>query len=137
MSTSRSGVDASADSEPKTALAAWIIAQVVARLALGLACGPWVRPARPDGLGALVIGSVRGTRLGLLIVLGLGLALAVGVAAGISSQLVLVTAAVAAAVAWLIGRIAARRLGGSTGDVLGATVEVAAAAALVVLAAAS
>lgn len=118
---------------PATALGAWIIAQVLARLALGLACGPWFRAARPDGLGALVIGSVRGARLVLLIGLAAGLAWAVGEFAGFPVVLVMLAAAAAAGVATVVGVVAARRLGGSTGDVLGATVELAVATALVVL----
>lgn len=102
---------------------------VVSRAALPLACVRGVPAARADGLGALHIGSVSP-----LVAAGLGLAsgllaLVAGalvgwVWAGLLAWLVMV-----AAVLVLVARCV-RRLGGITGDVLGAAVEVALAVLL-------
>jgi adenosylcobinamide-GDP ribazoletransferase len=119
--------------------AALIAAAVTGRLALTWACRRGVAPARPDGLGALVAGTVRpavaaGITLGVLagavaavavsaVVIGepLGWTLALAVVAGLAAAAVL-------------QRHAVRRLGGITGDVLGALIEVAATVTLVVAA---
>ena len=45
------------------AVAAWVLAVTLGRLAVAVACGPWVQAARDDGLGAMVIGSVTPARL--------------------------------------------------------------------------
>jgi adenosylcobinamide-GDP ribazoletransferase len=95
------------------------------RLAVTLACRD-VPAARPDGLGALVAGSVRLPEL------------AAGVA-GVGGLAVLAAAGWLGPVAVLAGLAAAllvlwhawRRLGGITGDVLGALVEVGQTVALV------
>ena len=106
-------------------------ALVVSRLALPLACLHGVPSARPDGLGAAVAGSVSWPMAGVAVVLAVApfllLALA-GFAVG---------AAVAATVGLLGGAVVAahavRRLGGITGDVLGACVEATFTAALVAM----
>ncbi len=117
------------------ALAAWVLAVTLGRLAVAVACGPWVHPARADGLGAMVIGSVTPARL----VLAGALAAAVSVSAAWGGPLPwsaallwspLAAIGVALALAWL----ARRRFGGSSGDVLGATAEAATLAVLLVLA---
>jgi len=118
-----------------TALAAWVLAVALGRLAVAVACGPWVQPARTDGLGAMVIGSV--TPGGLVI-------------AGALAALVAVVAAMAGPLPWSAallwgplaavgvalgtGMLAQRRFDGSTGDVLGATAELSTLAVLLVLA---
>ncbi len=117
-----------------------ITAVVTGRLALTWACRRGVAAARPDGLGALVAGTVRpvipaATTLATLAaavaavaisatVIGepLGWTLPLAVAAGLGA-------------AYLVQRQALRRLGGITGDVLGALAEVATTVALVVAAA--
>jgi adenosylcobinamide-GDP ribazoletransferase len=120
--------------------AALIAAVVTGRLAITWACRRGVPAARPGGLGALVAGTVR-PALAAAITLG---TLAAAVAAVVISATVLgepigwtlplaVVAGLAAAFA--LERHAVRRLGGITGDVLGALAEVAAAVALVVAAA--
>ncbi|WP_341716997.1 adenosylcobinamide-GDP ribazoletransferase [Micromonospora sp. FIMYZ51] len=103
------------------ALAAVVTAAAAGRLGVTLACRRGVPPARPEGLGALVAGTVG----------------PVALAAGTISVLLLAVAAVpgrpwqgplavliALAVAAGLLRHAVRRFGGITGDLLGATVEV-------------
>jgi adenosylcobinamide-GDP ribazoletransferase len=116
-------------------LAAWVLAVALGRLAVGVACGPWVHPARAEGLGAMVIGSVTPARL----VIAGALAAAVAVSATRGGALpwsgALLWGPIAAVgVALGLGRLAQRRFGGSTGDVLGATAELATVAVLLVLA---
>jgi adenosylcobinamide-GDP ribazoletransferase len=119
--------------------AALITAVVTGRLALTWACRQGVGAARPDGLGALVAGSVR-PAIPALTTLA---TLAATVAAVVISATVIgepigwtlplaVVAGLAAAFA--VERHAVRRLGGITGDVLGALAEVATTVALVVAA---
>ncbi|MGV9598214.1 adenosylcobinamide-GDP ribazoletransferase [Streptosporangium sandarakinum] len=126
-----------------------VTACAAGRLALTWACLPSVPPARPDGLGATVAGTVRlGAALAVTApVLAGATALAYGVARrgpyGVAEQgpyavpwgwfAPAVLAGLLAA--WALRRRAVRRLGGVTGDVLGALVEVAATAALLVCAA--
>jgi adenosylcobinamide-GDP ribazoletransferase len=117
------------------ALAGWILAVALARLAVAAGCGTWVRPASAGGLGSLVIGSVTPRRM--LAAAGLAaIVAAVQVAGGHLTWAVamLVAPGAAIATALAVSRTAARRIGGSTGDVLGATAELAAAAALLALA---
>jgi adenosylcobinamide-GDP ribazoletransferase len=104
---------------------------VTGRLALTWACRTGVPAARPDGLGALVAGTVRPvvpTAITVVLVAAAGaagdgirpgLTLAGGVLAGLGA-------------AWVLGRHAVHRLGGITGDVLGALAEVATTVTLVV-----
>jgi adenosylcobinamide-GDP ribazoletransferase len=112
-----------------------VIAVVTARLALTLACMRGIPAARPDGLGALVAGSV--PRAGGLIVALAWVALAVasvgrehGLAEGIATGGAVLGGLLAAAA---VVHLARRRLGGITGDVLGATAEITAAVVLVIL----
>lgn len=104
------------------------------RGALALGCMRGIPAARPDGLGALVADSVP---LATAATGWLVLAAATVWAAMLSGQawwLPLVGVLLAlAAVWWLLARCVAR-LGGVTGDVLGALVEVAASVLLVVAA---
>jgi adenosylcobinamide-GDP ribazoletransferase len=105
-----------------------VVAAVTARLAMTAACRRGVPAARPGGLGALVAGSVHPAVLAGLLgatvggAAAFGMIFAVAVLVGIAAGVAL-TAAVT------------RRLGGITGDVLGAVAEVAAAACLLVTAA--
>lgn len=113
-----------------------ILAVVTGRLAVQWA----VRPpaARPDGLGAWVAGTV-GTPLALgssvlwLVLLG-GFVILLPAPAG--SGLAFALAAVPAGVIVALAAVTPvrRRVGGITGDILGAVVETATAAALVVIA---
>jgi len=105
--------------------AAVIAAAVAGRLALTWACRRGVAAARGSGLGAMVAGTVHPAIPAALTVAALAAAYAVkpviaaGVAAGLATSMALLALAV-------------RRLGGITGDVLGALVEVGTAACLVV-----
>ena len=114
--------------------AALILAVITGRLALTWACRQGVPAARREGLGALVAGTVRpalafGITLAVLtltasaVVLGLrpGWTLPLAVMAGLAA-------------AFVLQRHAVRRLGGITGDVLGALTEVATTVTLVVAA---
>ena len=105
-----------------------IAAAVAARLAMMLACRRGVPPARPGGLGALVAGSVH-PLAALVLCLS---ALAVATAAGGWRLSAAVAAGLAASLA--LTRLAQRRLGGVTGDVLGAIAEVTSAVCLLVTA---
>ncbi|MFN8076245.1 MAG: adenosylcobinamide-GDP ribazoletransferase [Kineosporiaceae bacterium] len=107
------------------------------RLALPWACRRGVAAARPDGLGATVAGSVP-VPAALAVTVLAWLAAVVGLAAGAAHSGVTdvvdaavpaaaaVTAAVLACV--ILVRRCRSRLGGITGDVLGATVELSSAA---------
>jgi adenosylcobinamide-GDP ribazoletransferase len=119
---------------------ALLLALVVSRLALPLLCSRGVPAARPDGLGQVVAGSVSRGRLAIAVLVSVAVlvplslvspgwdALGPGVVARAG-----VVAGLALFAAWLLARRAVRRLGGVTGDVLGAGVEVAFTVALVTL----
>jgi adenosylcobinamide-GDP ribazoletransferase len=119
--------------------AALIAATVTGRLALTWACRQGVPAARPDGLGALVAGSVHPAVAGAASAATLAAAVtAVVISVTVAGQPLgwtlplAVVAGLGAALA--VRRHAVRRLGGITGDVLGALAEVAATITLVVAA---
>jgi adenosylcobinamide-GDP ribazoletransferase len=119
--------------------AALIAAVVTGRLALTWACRRGVPAARPDGLGALVAGTVRPAIPALTTLATVAAAVtAVVISAALTSQPLgwtLPLAVVAGlAAAFALERHAVRRLGGITGDVLGALAEVATTVTLVVAA---
>jgi adenosylcobinamide-GDP ribazoletransferase len=107
--------------------AAVIAAAVAGRLALTWACRRGVPAARGTGLGAMVAGTVplaapaALTAAALAAAYPFGLMVVAGVAAGLAASLAVTVLAV-------------RRLGGITGDVLGALVEVTTAVCLLVCA---
>ena len=113
-----------------------VLAVVTARLAVTLACTPATPAASPTGLGSAVAGTVR-PAVPLLIALAVALAAAgVGLREGTAQAVqavVAVTLGLLASAA--LRRHAVRRLGGVTGDVLGALVEVTTVVVLVVLSA--
>lgn len=126
--------------------AALVTACVTGRLALVWACRHGVPAAREEGLGAMVAGTVR-TSAACLVTLaallgsaGLGLATWPGSFTAPSPFETLSQAVLTPPVALLAGlgaallllRHAGRRLGGITGDVLGALVETATTSTLVV-----
>jgi len=117
------------------------LALVVSRFVLPVICSNGVPAARPDGLGHVVAGSVR--RVQLLIAAGCTFLTLTAVAAAtvgpseVDADLVLLggivvmvaTLAGAGMCCWCV-----RRLGGVTGDVMGACIEVTFTVSLVVLA---
>src|ERR1700761_5598942 len=116
-----------------------IVAAVTGRLAITWACRRGVPPARPDGLGALVAGTVAPATAVLLTALALaatvaGILVAAAVAA-VPVEWILPVAVAAGLVAGAgLAEHASPRLGGGTGDVLGAVAETATAALLLVTA---
>ncbi|QRP50683.1 adenosylcobinamide-GDP ribazoletransferase [Amycolatopsis sp. FDAARGOS 1241] len=102
------------------------------RCTLSMSCARGVPSARPDGLGATVAGSVP---LPVAVGVGVVAAAVAALAPGLPwwQGVAAVVAGYGAAALLLVRCV--RRLGGITGDVLGAGVEVAVAAALLVLAA--
>jgi adenosylcobinamide-GDP ribazoletransferase len=104
-----------------------IAAAVTARIAIMVACRRGVPAARPGGLGALVAGTVHPAAAVVVAAaaiggaVGLGWIYAVAVAAGLAVSVALTALAV-------------RRLGGITGDVLGAVAETTMAVCLLVTA---
>jgi len=119
--------------------AALIAAVVTGRLAVTWACRRGVPAARPDGLGALVAGSVRlavpAAATAAVLAAATG---AVVISAAVAGQPLGWTLPLAVAAglgaAFAVQRHAVRRLGGVTGDVLGALAEMATTATLVVAA---
>ncbi|MET7751006.1 adenosylcobinamide-GDP ribazoletransferase [Micromonospora sp. NPDC005367] len=102
-------------------LAAVVAATAAGRLGVTLACRRGVPAARPDGLGALVAGTVGLPALALGVV-----AVALVAVAAVPDRPWQGPLAVGVALAVAVALLAhvVRRLGGVTGDVLGATVEV-------------
>lgn len=116
-----------------SAAVALAAAVVVARVAVVLVAG--VPGAREDGFGALVAGGVgRLARYGYVAAVLLIAALPAALGApGMAARLV-AAAATGLLLARLLAAYAARRLGGTTGDVYGAVVETSTTAVLLVLA---
>ena len=119
--------------------AALIAAVVTARLAITWACRRGVPPARPDGLGALVAGSVRPVVPATASVVTLAaaaaaVAISATVAGGALGWTLPLAVAAGLGVAFAVQRHAVRRLGGITGDVLGALAEIAMTVTLVIAA---
>jgi adenosylcobinamide-GDP ribazoletransferase len=119
--------------------AALAVAAVTGRTAVVLATGPGSPAARPDGFGALVAGATttraRVTAAVMLLAVTAVTAAAAGAPWGAYPALRAVFAVLAGLCAGeLLRRLARRRLGGMTGDVFGALVEVSAAVMLLALA---
>ena len=116
--------------------AAVAAAAVTGRVAVVLATGPGSPPARADGFGALVAGATtaraRVMTAALLLALVAGAAaLAWGPFAALRGAAAVLAGLLAADV---LRRVAKRRLGGMTGDVFGALIEVSTTTVLLVLA---
>jgi adenosylcobinamide-GDP ribazoletransferase len=122
-------------------LTALAVAVILSRLTLPLLCSRGVPAARPEGLGSTVAGTVsrRGALLAtVLAVAALGVVALVRTAWAARAGDLTVAGAVLAvllplAAAGLLCLHCVRRLGGVTGDVLGACVEVAFTTCLVIL----
>ncbi|MGW7048716.1 adenosylcobinamide-GDP ribazoletransferase [Streptomyces avermitilis] len=111
-----------------------VVSAGAARLALTLAARTGVPPARPEGLGAAVAGTV--PVAGALLTAGAVIAAAAGAGALFGTYDIVRTALavlLALAAAELLLRHCTRRFGGVTGDVFGGLAETAATTALVVL----
>lgn len=112
-----------------------IVGVLGGRLAVTLACAARTRPARPEGLGALVVRTVPRWRAAVAVVLALVVAVLAGRfdyhggRFGESGHAVLALL-FGLLVAEGLRRIAVRKLGGLNGDVLGALVEVTTAATM-------
>lgn len=91
--------------------------------------------ARPDGFGALISGAARPVTQAVTVAALVGLVLVIGTAtAGLTYAGRCAGAVVAGLVAGVVlQRLARRRLGGMTGDVFGAIIEVCAAVVMVVI----
>lgn len=118
---------------------ALVFAVVTGRLTMVWSCTRGVRAARADGMGALVAGSVGrigATAWTFAMCIGAGLYGRFDGNVGSVHGAVRGVAAVVAAlvVAWIVRRHATRRLGGITGDVLGAVGEIATTVSLLVTA---
>lgn len=112
-----------------------VIAVVTGRAAVVVACTRGIPAASPTGLGALVAGTIpRVASAAWVIVIVIG-AFGVGTWLGATGAWAMPLAVVVGlALALAVVARCVRRLGGITGDVLGASVEVATTAALVALA---
>jgi adenosylcobinamide-GDP ribazoletransferase len=104
-----------------------IAAAAAGRLSLTWACRRGVPAARGTGLGALVAGTVHPAVPVVLTAAALGAAAAAGL-------IVVIAVAAGLAAALALTTLCVRRLGGITGDVLGALVEVSTAVCLLVTA---
>ncbi len=116
-----------------------LVAVVTARIAVTAACTTGVPAASSVGLGALVAGTVpRGVAALLALLAAAGGVLALARETDRTDPTVVLLPLIAVAAGLLAARLlrnhAVRRLGGMTGDVLGAIVEVTTAVTLVVMA---
>ena len=112
-----------------------LLAVATARLAVTWSCTSRTPAASPTGLGATVAGTVRlpAAALATAVVVGTGL-VAAAVDEDLPPHVPLLAVGVGLTAAALLRRHAVRRLGGITGDVLGALVETTTAVVLVVVA---
>jgi adenosylcobinamide-GDP ribazoletransferase len=119
--------------------AALLVSVLTGRVAVAVTCAVPTQPARPEGLGALVVGSVPRARAVVVVAGAAVLAVAAGLldphAGGLLRALVgIVGLAAGLLAAEGVRRLAARRIGGLNGDVLGSLVEVATTVSLLVVA---
>ncbi|VVJ16385.1 Cobalamin synthase (EC [Amycolatopsis camponoti] len=112
-------------------LEAVVVSVLVGRCTLSMSCARGVPSARPEGLGATVAGSVPRTAA---IVIGVAAAGASALLPGMAWWRGPLAVVLAYAVTAVLLARCTKRLGGVTGDVLGAGVEVAVAASLLALA---
>ena len=117
-----------------TGALALVIALVTGRVAIVIACARGIPAARPEGLGALVAGTVPKSAAIAWILVSVGAAGAAS--AWLAGTWIVGAVAVIAGlgVCLLVVARAVRRLGGITGDVLGAAAELSATTALLLMA---
>lgn len=128
-------VQASALSSLSHAEYGWLVVAIVviaSRATLTLACVRGLPAARRDGLGVVYIGSVSPMMAALIVVVSDALGVLAGAVLGSPMAGFLAWLMMCGVCAFVILRCV-RRLGGITGDVLGAAVELATAALLVTL----
>jgi len=113
-----------------------LVATTASRLTLLWSCRTSIPAARPDGLGALVAATVRPAAAALITAIVLAAALLLTIDHPTALPLIGTAAAVLAAVVTSLATSHRARtaLGGTTGDVLGATVELALPISLLTLA---
>ncbi|MBN6037971.1 adenosylcobinamide-GDP ribazoletransferase [Amycolatopsis sp. 195334CR] len=114
-------------------IVAIVVAVVAGRGLLAVACARGVPSARPEGLGATVAGSVPVLGAVVSVTACAGLAAWGGTFAGLPWWQGLLAVAAAVCAGGLLLWRCTKRLGGITGDVLGACVETGVTAALLVL----
>jgi adenosylcobinamide-GDP ribazoletransferase len=115
------------------AVALLALACGTARIPVVWACRRELPAARPEGLGALVAGSVSGVSAGLWAGTALWVGALVGVLTDVGAARAVLAVALALLAAGVLLEHCRRRFGGMTGDVLGALVETTMTVALVVL----
>lgn len=113
---------------------ALLIATTASRLTLPWSCRTSIPAARPDGLGSFVAATVNPLTATLITAATLAATLALGAPDVLRLTGTAAAVLLAVATSLLTSRRANRALGGTTGDVLGATVELALPVALVTLA---
>jgi adenosylcobinamide-GDP ribazoletransferase len=118
------------------AVAGLVLATVTARTAVIVATGPAFPPARPGGFGALVAGRTPASTCLLAVAVLLLAVSGAGLLAGGAELAGRLAAATVAGLLTAAGlcRLARAQLGGLTGDVYGAVIELSTAAVLVTLA---
>jgi adenosylcobinamide-GDP ribazoletransferase len=119
----------------RLAVAGLVLGAVTARTAVVVATGPGFPPARPSGFGALVAGRTPPRACVAAVLVLAAAAAAFGELAGGTALAARLLAAAAAGLltAVGVGRAARKRLGGLTGDVFGAVVEITMAVTLTAL----
>ena len=117
---------------PDHFIVAVVVAAVSSRIALVVSCTSAFPAARADGLGAAIAGSVP-SMVAIAWVVSLAVA-TIGYAWWAQAIIVPIAAAVGLLAGVAMSLLARRRLGGITGDTLGASIEVAFTASIVAMA---
>ncbi|MCD5351562.1 adenosylcobinamide-GDP ribazoletransferase [Kineosporia mesophila] len=106
---------------------------VTARVAIPVICRSGVPPARPEGLGAMVAGAVPNPLLATCLIVTALVTAWSGWAAGLTWWAGPVAVGATVVAAAVLVRRSTRRLGGITGDIIGAGVEIGTAVAALAL----
>ncbi len=113
-------------------MALGVTALVASRLAPAVVCRKGVPSARPGGLGDAVAGTVGPLAATAVAAAVVAASTAASWALGTSPYAAGLVVVAASSGAWIVSGHATRRLGGITGDVVGAAIEVALAVSLVI-----